>query len=150
MHDRERAGDTRAWLGHHAAECLGLTGDRAREQPGASAAGDQGQERLALGSLDGEVGGHAARLQRLVEQGNTVVVIEHNLDVIKSADWLIDLGPEGGSGGGTLVAEGPPEHVATIPASHTGRFLAPLVNPAPAGAPRRATRRKKTELAASR
>ncbi len=89
-------------------------------------------------------------LQRLVDQGNTVVVIEHNLDVIKSADWLIDLGPEGGSGGGTLVAEGPPEHVATIPASHTGRFLAPLVNPAPAGAPRRATRRKKTELAASR
>jgi excinuclease ABC subunit A len=52
-----------------------------------------------------------------------VLVIEHNLDVIKTADWLIDLGPEGGSGGGTLVAEGPPEHIATVEASHTGRFL---------------------------
>ncbi|HWL43482.1 MAG TPA: excinuclease ABC subunit UvrA [Ilumatobacter sp.] len=62
-------------------------------------------------------------LSRLVDQGNTVLVIEHNLDVIKTADWLIDLGPEGGSGGGMLVAEGPPEHVATVEASHTGRFL---------------------------
>jgi excinuclease ABC subunit A len=62
-------------------------------------------------------------LSRLVDQGNTVLVIEHNLDVIKTADWLIDLGPEGGSGGGTLVAEGPPEHIATVEASHTGRFL---------------------------
>jgi excinuclease ABC subunit A len=66
-------------------------------------------------------------LSRLVDQGNTVLVIEHNLDVIKSADWIIDLGPEGGSGGGTIVAEGSPEHVATIPTSHTGRFLAPLL-----------------------
>ncbi len=62
-------------------------------------------------------------LSRLVDQGNTVLVIEHNLDVIKTADWLIDLGPEGGSGGGTVVAEGTPEDVATIEASHTGRFL---------------------------
>ena len=62
-------------------------------------------------------------LSRLVDQGNTVLVIEHNLDVIKTADWLIDLGPEGGSGGGMLVAEGTPEHVATVEASHTGRFL---------------------------
>ena len=62
-------------------------------------------------------------LQRLVDQGNTVLVIEHNLDVIKTADWIIDLGPEGGAGGGTVVAEGTPEHVATVPASHTGRFL---------------------------
>jgi excinuclease ABC subunit A len=62
-------------------------------------------------------------LQRLVDNGNTVLVIEHNLDVIKSADWIVDLGPEGGSGGGTVVAEGPPEHVAKVPESHTGRFL---------------------------
>jgi excinuclease ABC subunit A len=62
-------------------------------------------------------------LARLVDQGNTVLVIEHNLDVIKTADWIIDLGPEGGSGGGTVVAEGPPEHVAAVEASHTGRFL---------------------------
>jgi len=62
-------------------------------------------------------------LSRLVDQGNTVLVIEHNLDVIKTADWLIDLGPEGGGGGGLVVAEGPPEHVATVEGSHTGRFL---------------------------
>ena len=66
-------------------------------------------------------------LSRLVDQGNTVLVIEHNLDVIKTADWIIDLGPEGGSGGGLIVAEGPPEHVATVDASHTGRFLRPLL-----------------------
>ncbi|MFM7492223.1 MAG: excinuclease ABC subunit UvrA [Actinomycetota bacterium] len=63
-------------------------------------------------------------LQRLVDTGNTVVVIEHNMDVIKSADWIIDLGPEGGSGGGTLVAEGTPESVAKIKTSYTGKFLA--------------------------
>ena len=62
-----------------------------------------------------------------MDQGNTVLVIEHNLDVIKTADWIIDLGPEGGSGGGTVVAEGAPEHVATMPASHTGRFLQPVL-----------------------
>jgi excinuclease ABC subunit A len=66
-------------------------------------------------------------LSRLVDQGNTVLVIEHNLDVIKTADWLIDLGPEGGSGGGAVVAEGPPEHVASVAGSHTGRFLRPLL-----------------------
>jgi len=66
-------------------------------------------------------------LSRLVDQGNTVLVIEHNLDVIKTADWIIDLGPEGGSGGGTLVVEGTPEHVAATPASYTGQFLAPLL-----------------------
>jgi excinuclease ABC subunit A len=62
-------------------------------------------------------------LGRLVDQGNSVVVIEHNLDVIKTADWIIDMGPEGGSGGGTVVAEGTPEDVAEVAASHTGRFL---------------------------
>jgi excinuclease ABC subunit A len=66
-------------------------------------------------------------LGRLVDQGNTVLVIEHNLDVIKTADWIIDLGPEGGSGGGRVVAEGSPEDVAAHPTSHTGRFLAPLL-----------------------
>ena len=62
-------------------------------------------------------------LGRLVDQGNTVVVIEHNLDVVKTADWIIDLGPEGGSGGGRIVAEGTPEQVADVPESHTGRYL---------------------------
>jgi excinuclease ABC subunit A len=66
-------------------------------------------------------------LQSLVDKGNTVVVIEHNLDVIKTADWVIDMGPEGGSGGGTVVATGTPEHVATVQESFTGRFLAPLL-----------------------
>jgi excinuclease ABC subunit A len=67
-------------------------------------------------------------LSRLVDQGNTVLVIEHNLDVIKTADWLIDLGPEGGSGGGLVVAEGPPEAVAAVEGSHTGRFLRALLD----------------------
>ena len=71
-------------------------------------------------------------LQRLVDQGNTVVVIEHNLDVIKSADRIVDLGPEGGEEGGELVAAGTPEQVAAVPESHTGRFLAELVEPAEA------------------
>jgi excinuclease ABC subunit A len=62
-------------------------------------------------------------LTRLVDQGNTVVVIEHNLDVIKTADWIIDLGPHGGRGGGTIVAEGPPEVVAKTSDSYTGQFL---------------------------
>ncbi len=66
-------------------------------------------------------------LQRLVDVGNTVLVIEHNLDVIKSADWIVDLGPEGGSGGGAVIAEGTPEQVAKVPESHTGRFLAPML-----------------------
>jgi excinuclease ABC subunit A len=62
-------------------------------------------------------------LNGLVEKGNTVIVIEHNLDVIKSADWLIDLGPEGGAGGGEVLAVGTPEHLATVDSSFTGSFL---------------------------
>ena len=69
-------------------------------------------------------------LHRLRDGGNTVVIIEHNLDVIKTADWLIDLGPEGGSGGGQIIATGTPEDVAANKSSHTGHFLAPLL-PAP-------------------
>ena len=99
---------------------------------------------------DGPLGGHATVsythldvykrqllgvLQGLVVKGNTVIVIEHNLDVIKSADWIVDLGPEGGSGGGRVVAEGTPEQVAAHAASHTGRFLAPVLAKAAAGMP---------------
>ncbi|MCA9290595.1 MAG: excinuclease ABC subunit UvrA [Phycisphaerales bacterium] len=69
-------------------------------------------------------------LQRLADAGNTLVVIEHNLDVIKCADWIVDLGPEGGDGGGTVVATGRPEEVAAVRASHTGRFLGPILQPA--------------------
>ncbi|MGC8120942.1 excinuclease ABC subunit UvrA [Marinobacter sp. VGCF2001] len=66
-------------------------------------------------------------LERLRDHGNTIVVIEHNLDVIKTADWIVDLGPEGGSGGGQIIAEGTPEEVARNPASHTGRYLKPML-----------------------
>ena len=68
-----------------------------------------------------------AVIQRLVDGGNTVVVIEHNLDVIKTADWIIDLGPEGGKGGGRVVAQGPPEEVARSKKSYTGRFLGEML-----------------------
>ena len=84
-------------------------------------------------------------LQGLVDKGNSVIVIEHNLDVIKSADWLIDMGPEGGFRGGTVVAEGPPEFVATVPESHTGRYLAKVLDPdtvAAAAAPKKRARKK--------
>ena len=69
-------------------------------------------------------------LSRLVDQGNTIVVIEHNLDVIKSSDWVIDLGPNGGDGGGTIITEGTPEHVAKTDESFTGQFLKPILNKA--------------------
>ena len=82
-------------------------------------------------------------LHALVDQGNTVLVIEHNLDVIKTADWLIDIGPEGGDGGGRIVAEGPPEVIAATKESHTGRFLGPLL-PAPAVTPKAPARKKKS------
>lgn len=69
-----------------------------------------------------------AVLQSLVDKGNSVITIEHNLDVIKCADWIVDMGPEGGSGGGTVIAEGTPEQVAQVKASHTGAFLAEILN----------------------
>jgi excinuclease ABC subunit A len=78
-------------------------------------------------------------LGRLVDQGNTVVVIEHNLDVIKTSDRIIDLGPEGGEEGGKLVANGTPEQVAGTEGSHTGRFLSEIVTPTPR---KRRTRRE--------
>jgi len=74
-----------------------------------------------------------AVLDRLVDAGNTVVVIEHHLDVIKRADWVVDLGPEAGPAGGTVVAMGPPEVIAAAPESHTGRYLLGLLNDVPAG-----------------
>jgi len=82
-------------------------------------------------------------LHRLRDHGNTVVVIEHNLDVIKTADWIIDLGPEGGAGGGTIIAEGPPEAVAANPASYTGHYLKPVLDA-------EAKRRGKTAVAPAR
>ena len=77
-------------------------------------------------------------LHRLRDHGNTVVVIEHNLDVIKTADWIIDLGPEGGAGGGRVVVEGPPELIAKTPASHTGRYLKPVLDAVAARLPQAA------------
>ena len=71
---------------------------------------------------------HLKVLHRLRDHGNTIVVIEHNLDVIKTADWVVDLGPEGGSGGGQIIAVGTPEEIAENPASHTGHYLAPLLD----------------------
>ncbi|TXI39365.1 MAG: hypothetical protein E6Q56_07090, partial [Mycobacterium sp.] len=74
----------------------------------------------------------------LVDKGNSVIVIEHNLDVIKTADWIIDMGPEGGSGGGTVVGQGTPEDIAANPHSYTGTFLAELLDtPAPKNPSRR-------------
>ena len=66
-------------------------------------------------------------IHRLRDQGNTLVIIEHNLDVIKTADWIVDLGPEGGAGGGSIIASGTPEEVANNPESVTGKYLGPLL-----------------------
>ncbi len=85
-----------------------------------------------------DVGKLLKLLHRLVELGNTVVVIEHNLDVIKTADWVIDLGPEGGAGGGQLLAVGTPEHVAAVPESHTGQYLKQVLPAAPVARKKRA------------
>ena len=88
-------------------------------------------------------------LQRLVDQGNTVVVIEHNLDVIKTADWIIDIGPEGGDGGGRIVAEGTPEDVAQVAESHTGRYLAPMLETAARRRPAEEAPRRKARVSAA-
>jgi excinuclease ABC subunit A len=89
-------------------------------------------------------------LSRLVDQGNSVIVIEHNLDVVKTADWVIDLGPEGGSGGGLIICEGTPEEVAEHPTSYTGKFLKPLLQGFAPGekSPARATKKKAAAAAA--
>jgi excinuclease ABC subunit A len=86
-------------------------------------------------------------LSRLVDAGNSVVVIEHNLDVIKTADWVVDMGPEGGTGGGRLLAEGTPEQVAMVPGSHTGTFLRHLLGDRLAVAPPRAARPRRSAVA---
>ena len=83
-------------------------------------------------------------LARLVDSGNTVLVIEHNLDVIKSADWVIDLGPEGGSGGGLIVAEGSPEAVAKVAGSHTGKYLAQMLKETKSASPVKTVKTVKT------
>ncbi len=107
--------------------------------PSANAAQRARQESHTLYVLDEPTTGlHFADIQtllavlnRLVDMGNTVVVIEHNLDVVKTADWVIDLGPEGGEAGGRIVAQGPPEEIAACPESHTGRYLAGKLQSAP-------------------
>jgi excinuclease ABC subunit A len=81
-------------------------------------------------------------LTKLVETGNTVLVIEHNLDVIKTADWIIDMGPEGGTGGGTVIATGSPEAVAENADSYTGQFLAPLLARQSPEVPAKVTRKR--------
>jgi excinuclease ABC subunit A len=88
-------------------------------------------------------------LSRLVDAGNTVVVIEHNLDVIKTADWVIDLGPEGGDKGGELVASGTPERVARSPKSYTGTYLRPALGMADAPAEPAPRRRRREPVAAA-
>jgi excinuclease ABC subunit A len=87
----------------------------------------------------------------LVDKGNTVIVIEHNLDVIKTSDWVVDMGPEGGSGGGTVVAQGTPEEVAQVPESYTGRFLENVleVTAPPAAAKSKAAKSSSTRKSAS-
>ncbi len=86
-------------------------------------------------------------LHSLVDRGNTVIVIEHNLDVIKTADWIVDLGPEGGSGGGIVVAEGTPEELVQIAASHTGQFLRHVLDAPGKPAPKAPAKRARAKAA---
>jgi excinuclease ABC subunit A len=91
-------------------------------------------------------------LHSLVEKGNTVIVIEHNLDVIKTADWIIDMGPEGGSGGGKVVVTGTPEQVANHATSHTARFLKPMLGTASmkSAQPKQAVKKTSAKKAAAK
>jgi excinuclease ABC subunit A len=91
-------------------------------------------------------------LHSLVEKGNTVIVIEHNLDVIKTADWIIDMGPEGGSGGGKVVVTGTPEEVANHATSHTARFLKPMLGTASmkSAQPKQAVKKTSAKKAAAK
>ena len=103
------------------ADQAGLTDERARLEEEETAA------RAQLVELEAELVGLV--LHELVEQGNTVVVIEHNLDVVKTADWIVDIGPEGGDGGGEIIAVGTPEDVAKVKRSYTGQYLGPMLKP---------------------
>ena len=101
-----------------------VIGDVAMVERAASAHSEVKKQIDVIKHLEGEPLLAAVQvLQRLVDAGNTVLVIEHNLDVIKTADWIIDLGPEGGAAGGQIVAAGTPEQVAQVEGSHTGAFL---------------------------
>jgi excinuclease ABC subunit A len=124
-------------------------------QPATTLSGGEAQ-RVKLATELSTTGLHFADVQRLLDvlhrltdAGNSVVVIEHNLDVIKTADRLIDMGPEGGEEGGTVVAWGTPEEVAAEERSYTGRFLAELVTPAPAKRRNGGRRTKKVAAAAA-
>jgi excinuclease ABC subunit A len=114
-------------------------------QPAPTLSGGEAQRvKLAAGLHFEDVSKLLGVLHSLVDKGNTVVVIEHNLDVIKTADWIVDMGPEGGSGGGAVVAEGTPEEIVRVAASHTGRFLEPLLGELPAPTPAKRAARKTT------
>jgi excinuclease ABC subunit A len=84
----------------------------------------------------------------LVDKGNSVIVIEHNLDVIKTSDWVIDMGPEGGAGGGTIVAEGTPEDVMAVPESYTGKFLAEALGASAPNRVKSSPSRRRTKVSA--
>ena len=107
-----------------------LTPDERNRETGMDDSPDDSRSRLPLVCVSVGEKPLIDVLNKLVDQGNTVVVIEHNLDVILAADHVIDLGPEGGAGGGRVIAQGTPEEVAQLDASATGRFLAGLLNDA--------------------
>jgi excinuclease ABC subunit A len=111
-----------------------LSGGEAQRIKLAAHLGKAGRDRILYLFDEPTTGLHTDDIRKLldafralVDDGHSVVLVEHNLDVIKSADWVVDLGPEGGSGGGSVVAEGTPEQIAKVPESHTGRYLAPIL-----------------------